>query len=369
MRTCRASCAERPGRNPKLHGKKSASKTGSSTIFTAACTIRSRTAEIASGLRSVLPGLGISTFRAGSGRHVPARNSAASSPRSRSHPVLLDVSQGGLVNARRAVVAAHRDPRPPQDVFAVDLVPQRMEPSSRIGLGRPVEHMLQCADPVASDSRQGGPSRISGTHRSGPPSLRVNEAAALPSPQVVLSCRSDRYYGRLRLPPGTPPASRLLTGYRTRPSASPRARSDRGGPPQFPPPPSERSAPSTPDSPSRLRFQDLHRFHGLHRDYRGSALSHSLTTRQASLDATDRSVAPLLLKGFRRWAPTRPVSRPDRQPATGPPGSYPDRTFTGRRRRASDQVMIAGQPPPDALGARNFGLDHAGRSTRLTASK
>src|SRR6266566_8894687 len=63
-----------------------------------------------------------------------------------------------------------------------------------------------------------------------------------------------------------------------------------------------------------------------------------------------------LLKGFRRWAPARPVSRPDHQPATGPPGSYPDRTFTGRRRRASDQVMIAGQSPPDALGARNFGL-------------
>ena len=50
MRTCRASCADRPGRNPKLHGKKSASKIGSSTIFTAACTIRSRTAAIASGL-------------------------------------------------------------------------------------------------------------------------------------------------------------------------------------------------------------------------------------------------------------------------------------------------------------------------------
>ena len=44
MSTCRASCAERPGRNPKLHGRKSASKTGSSAIFTADCTIRSRTA-------------------------------------------------------------------------------------------------------------------------------------------------------------------------------------------------------------------------------------------------------------------------------------------------------------------------------------
>jgi len=86
MSTCRASCADRFGRNPKLHGRKSASKTGSSTIFTAACTIRSRTAAIASGLRSVLPGFGISTLRAGSGHHVPARNSSASSPSSRDIP-------------------------------------------------------------------------------------------------------------------------------------------------------------------------------------------------------------------------------------------------------------------------------------------
>ncbi len=31
--------------------------------------------------------------------------------------------------------------------------------------------------------------------------------------------------------------------------------------------------------------------------------------------------------------------RPSRQPATGPPDSYPDPTLTGRRRRAFDQVM------------------------------
>ena len=176
-----------------------------------------------------------------------------------------------------------------------------------------------------------------------------------------MSARLDRYYGRLRLPPRTPLTSRLLTGYRTALAGGHREPASAGEAPQFPPPPSERSAPSTPGSPSRLRLQDLHRFHGLHRDYRGSALSCPLTTRQASLDATDRSVAPLLLKGFRRWAPARPVSRPDRQPATGLPGDYPDRTFTGRRRQASDQVMIAGQSPPDALGARNFGLVLDGR--------
>ena len=44
MRTWRASCAERLGRNPKLQGWKSASKIGSITVFTAACTMRSRTA-------------------------------------------------------------------------------------------------------------------------------------------------------------------------------------------------------------------------------------------------------------------------------------------------------------------------------------
>jgi hypothetical protein len=51
--------------------------------------------------------------------------------------------------------------------------------------------------------------------------------------------------------------------------------------------------------------------------------------------------------------------------------------YTGRRRRASDQVMIAGQPPPDALGARNSSLtlsaaDHyplAGNPARILAGE
>lgn len=68
MRTCKASCAERLGRNPKLHGSMPASKTGSSTIFTAACTIRSRTAGIDSGRSSLPPGFGMNTRRVGNGR-------------------------------------------------------------------------------------------------------------------------------------------------------------------------------------------------------------------------------------------------------------------------------------------------------------
>jgi hypothetical protein len=90
-----------------------------------------------------------------------------------------------------------------------------------------------------------------------------------------------------------------ITGYRARRSdGNLRRPPGRGGPPQFPSPPSERSAPHTPGGSSGLRFQALRPFHGLRPDDPGSAppLSHPqagwLTTRQASLDATDRSVAP-----------------------------------------------------------------------------
>jgi hypothetical protein len=69
-----------------------------------------------------------------------------------------------------------------------------------------------------------------------------------------------------------------------------------------------------------------------------------------------RTASSLPLKGLRRWASARPVSRPSCQPATGPPGSYPDRTLTGRRRRAYEHedppwhyVTVS---PPVLLGAR-----------------
>ena len=73
----------------------------------------------------------------------PSRNSSASSSRSPVNPVLpFDPVQGDPVDTRHAVVAAHRDPRTPQDISAKDLVPQRIEPSPGIGLGRPVKRML-----------------------------------------------------------------------------------------------------------------------------------------------------------------------------------------------------------------------------------
>src|SRR5271166_403874 len=171
-----------------------------------------------------------------------------------------------------------------------------MKSSLGFGLGRPVQRVLQGTHLIQrnlvndTDSAVGGTSP-NGTHRA-PPSTpaRIDEAVALPSPPVVLSARLDRYYGHLRRPPGwlPLPSSSPVIG-RDAPPAS-RNRMGRGGPLQFPPPLSERSEPLTPGSPSRLHFQDLHRFHGLRPLPSGSALpcpTHTragvLTTRQASL--------------------------------------------------------------------------------------
>ena len=95
---------------------------------------------------------------------------------------------------------------------------------------------------------------------------------ALPSPAVVLSARLNRYCDHLRRPSGwlPLPGSSPVIGRRT--PAVIRSPLGRGGPLQFPPPLSERSEPLTPRSPSRLRFQALHRFLGLRPSTPGSAL-------------------------------------------------------------------------------------------------
>ena len=96
------------------------------------------------------------------------------------HPVLLDLGQGDLVDARRAAVAAHLAPRPLQNVPAVDLVIQRVESSSGIGLGRPVQRMLQGTDRVEPTLDTWGGTSTYGTHRPLLVNLRADEAAALP---------------------------------------------------------------------------------------------------------------------------------------------------------------------------------------------
>ena len=67
-----------------------------------------------------------------------------------------------------------------------------------------------------------------------------------------------------------------------------------------------------------------------------------------------RTVQLLPLKGFRHWASTPGVSPRRRQSATGPPGSYPDRTSTGRRQQAYDSRSATSRRPPSLLGARKI---------------
>jgi hypothetical protein len=100
----------------------------------------------------------------------------------------------------------------------------------------------------------------------------------------------------------------------------------------------------------------FHRFHGLRPYPPGSALPRptrhragGVTTRQASLNVTDRSIAHPVNQGVRRWASAPPVSRRHRQPATGPPGGYPDRTYTGKRRRAYESAINHSHDQPPIL--------------------
>ena len=157
----------------------------------------------------------------------------------------------------------------------------------------------------------------------------------------MLSARLKQYYGRLRRPPGTHPLPGLpVIGHAApaTPSAGHRAGeglSSSRRHHRYVPRPIRRGV------LGRLHFQVFRAFRGLRPDGGGSALPDptqrraTLTTPQASLHATDRSVAPPRM-GFRHWASTPPVSRRSRQSATGPPGGYPDRTHTGKRRRADN---------------------------------
>jgi len=242
-------------------------------------------------------GLAKNTRRAGSGRTPSAvpqiRRQLIEQP---GHPVLLDVNQGGPVDTCSAAVTAHVDPRPLEDVPAIDLVPQRVEPSPGIGLGRPVKRMLQGTDRIRHSGSTSGGTSHSGTHRAPPRrAVRTDEVAALPSPAVVLSARLKQYYNRLRRPPGTRhfPAE---TGYRARRSGDNIAghRTGEGLPSSrrhylnVPRPIRPGSLAAAPSGPSPRPWP--------RRAFSGSAplppsRAGPLTTLQASLHAADRPVA------------------------------------------------------------------------------
>jgi hypothetical protein len=128
----------------------------------------------------------------------------------------------------------------------------------------------------------------------------------------------------------------------------------RGGPPQFPPPPSEGSAPHTPRSPSRLHLQGLHRFHGLRPGFAGSALPAPTAEGWTYNDAAGFAscYGPLSrfpCKGFRHWASTPGVSPRRRQSATGlmaatrtglPPAGDDELTTTDHRLMAATSCLL-----------------------------
>ena len=134
MSTCKASCAERPGRNPKLHGQEARLEDrlehdlrGSLHDPVADSGNRERPLLIRSRLRDKHP--------PGRQRPVPSLPQLHSQLTEQpGHPVLLSVRQANTVNASSAAIAAHILPRPVQHIPAVDLVEQRMEPSSRKAL-------------------------------------------------------------------------------------------------------------------------------------------------------------------------------------------------------------------------------------------
>jgi hypothetical protein len=134
----------------------------------------------------------------------------------------------------------------------------------------------------------------------------------------------------------------------------------RGGPPQFPPPPLRAFRAPYAGKSLGAANQALHPFRGLRPDNPGSALPRPRQRRDGSrhgrLRLTLRTARSLPQRGFRRWASTPGVSPQRRQPATGPPGSYPDRTPTGRQRRAYVGSGHLNQPPP-TLGTRCFPMD------------
>jgi hypothetical protein len=133
--------------------------------------------------------------------------------------VPLDVGEGGPVDAGRATAGADPGPRPLQDVPAGELVMERMEPSLGVGLGRPGQRRGQPIDRLDGRGPR-GPRPVGGpSHRHSPGLLLLATHGRSSGPSLAPgSCcpaGCERYYGRLRLPPGPSPVSRLFTAYGT----------------------------------------------------------------------------------------------------------------------------------------------------------
>ena len=280
-------------------------------------------------------------------------------------PVLLDIGDGDQVDTRCAAVAAHILPRPLEDVSAIDLVPKRVEPSPGIGLGRPVQRMLQTPNRVHHGPRSGETSRC--THRAPPRrAIRTDEAAALPSPTVVMSARLQQYYGRLRRPPGATSTSRCepVIG----PASSLTTRRSPAGEGL----PSARRHYLNVPRPLRRRVLGGCDFRFFTASMAFTVVSAArlpllppftragpLTTLQASLHAADRPVAPP--KGPSTLASTRTVSNPTAKSATGLlTATRPD---SHRQATSTNQQVTPTRGTSSSAGARKIEVNGRLRKT------
>src|SRR5439155_1735270 len=187
-------------------------------------------------------------------------------------------------------------PRLGQDVLAVHLVVERMEPPRRIRLRGSIQGSLKFSRFVEAGSSP------SGTHQRLPPAIPADQVRRLPSSMVLLP-RPQRYCAPLRLPLRSRPLRRIAA-YRARRSQATRELAPHGshcwgedGSLLFPRWLCQCSTPSTPLGSSGLHLQALHPFRGLRLVTRDSAPSGllaepTLSTRQASLHAADRWLAP-----------------------------------------------------------------------------
>ena len=173
------------------------------------------------------------------------------------------------------------------------------------------------------------------------------------TPSATLPARRDFPFQRLYAPPAPGPQA---------PGAGEGFPSSRTHPLTIPLPLPRRV-------PQRLHVQVLSAFHGLRREFSGSAPScpfTGLASRGCRIRLMLRAGQSLPQRGFRRCASTLGVSPQRRQPATGPPGSYPDRTFTGWRTRAyawaSSFLHLLSLPVPHAAG-------HTNQSSRVAAAR
>jgi hypothetical protein len=244
--------ADRFGRNPKLTGRKSASKIGSRTNLAAVMTTRSRTVGIPSGrVWPGLPGLGMCTRRNGWGRYVFVRSSSArpsrnartpSTPPSATAVMLTPSTPGAPWLAATSTHALHRT--------------SLRATLSKRAWNRRWGSCLALRYSTRWRARTGSTPAVWLTELAdcsalirAPHLLRRAPVKQGPFARAGLCC-PDRhhYYDPLRLPLGRLPLPGV-TGYRQGCFPPPAGRG-RGGPPQFPGQPSDRSEPPTPEGSS-----------------------------------------------------------------------------------------------------------------------